>query len=236
MSRDIPIDSDRARTYGCAMDQVRQTLDALIRERGADLAQLSKLMGRNPAYMQQFMRRGVPRRLGEDDRATLAQFFGVAESTLGGRERVPLPQGRAPARRGRLRAVNYYPDVAASAGPGAVIGDDGMVIAAEFPDAFLRSLAGDRAQLSMIHVTGDSMVPTLFDGDQIMVDNAARQLRDGIYVLRIDGAINVKRLARNPTTDDVTVKSDNIVYPSFTCRAGDIDVLGRVVWVGRKLV
>ena len=48
----------------------------------------------------------------------------------------------------------------------------------------------------MIRVAGDSMAPTLGDGDDILVDrgDGAERLRDGIYVLRLDGALVVKRL------------------------------------------
>ena len=67
-------------------DAVRDRLDALIRERGVSYAALSALLGRNPAYVQQFIKRGSPRKLDEADRRLLAEFFGVAEADLGGPE------------------------------------------------------------------------------------------------------------------------------------------------------
>ena len=45
---------------------------------------MSRLLGRNPTYGQQFVKRGVPRRLSEDDRRKLAAHFGIAERLLGG--------------------------------------------------------------------------------------------------------------------------------------------------------
>ena len=45
----------------------RAVLERLIRERREDYAGLSRLLGRNAAYMQQFIRRGTPKRLAEDD-------------------------------------------------------------------------------------------------------------------------------------------------------------------------
>jgi phage repressor protein C with HTH and peptisase S24 domain len=64
-------------------------------------------------------------------------------------------------------------------------------------------------------VEGDSMAPTLNAGDDILVDlgAASGRLRDGIYVLRIDDAVVVKRLALNPTGRRVTVQSDNPACP-----------------------
>ena len=62
----------------------RQALDVLIRQRGEDYSSLSRLLGRNAAYIQQFIKRGTPKKLSEDDRRTLARYFGVDERELGG--------------------------------------------------------------------------------------------------------------------------------------------------------
>ena len=72
------------------MENVRDTLDRLIRDRGEDYAALSRLIGRNPAYIQQFIHRGSPRRLAENDRKLLARYLGVDESLLGGPAAAPV--------------------------------------------------------------------------------------------------------------------------------------------------
>jgi phage repressor protein C with HTH and peptisase S24 domain len=55
-------------------------------------------------------------------------------------------------------------------------------------------------------------------------------------VLRRDGALLVKRLAVNPAAGRLAVLSDNPDYPSWPdCSPADIDLVGRVVWVGRRL-
>lgn len=41
----------------------RALLERLIGERGEDYAGLSRLIGRNPAYVQQYIKRGTPKRL-----------------------------------------------------------------------------------------------------------------------------------------------------------------------------
>jgi phage repressor protein C with HTH and peptisase S24 domain len=52
----------------------------------------------------------------------------------------------------------------------------------------------------------------------------------------MEGALVVKRLALNPSTRGVSIKSDNPDYPSWTdCDLRMVDVVGRVLWVGRKL-
>ena len=90
----------------------------------------------------------------------------------------------------------------------------------------------------MIRVAGDSMLPTLADGDNILVDTDDRErLRDGIYVLRTDDALLVKRLSVNPATKRLAIRSDNDAYPSWDdCDPATVAVIGRVVWVGRRLM
>jgi hypothetical protein len=66
------------------MIDARSTLDRLIRQNRDDYSALSRMIGRNPAYIQQFIKRGSPKRLEEGDRRTLARYFGVSERLLGG--------------------------------------------------------------------------------------------------------------------------------------------------------
>jgi hypothetical protein len=68
------------------MTDVRRRLSDLSAEHHISLAYLSRLIGRNAAYLQQFVNRGTPRRLDEDDRLVLAKFFNVDERELGARE------------------------------------------------------------------------------------------------------------------------------------------------------
>src|SRR3546814_2812603 len=62
----------------------RAALDRLLADKGIDYARLSQVIGRNPAYIQQYIKRGSPRRLAEQDRARIAASLGVSEAMLGG--------------------------------------------------------------------------------------------------------------------------------------------------------
>jgi phage repressor protein C with HTH and peptisase S24 domain len=108
-----------------------------------------------------------------------------------------------------------------------------------FDGRWLKALTGTAAvKLSIIRVEGDSMAPTLNAGDDILVDPAdcAERLRDGIYVLRVDDALVVKRIALHPVGRRVTVQSDNPAYPDWPdCDMAEIVCIGRVVWAGRKI-
>jgi phage repressor protein C with HTH and peptisase S24 domain len=82
------------------------------------------------------------------------------------------------------------------------------------------------------------MSPTLLDSDEIMINAAdgASRLRDGVYALRRDDALVVRRVAVNPASRRVSVKSDNGAYPLWPdCRLGDLTVIGRVVCVCRRV-
>lgn len=56
----------------------RQALDDLIREREETYAAVSRLLGRNSAYIQQYIKRGTPVRLDQSDIAQLALHFDVS--------------------------------------------------------------------------------------------------------------------------------------------------------------
>ena len=62
----------------------RARLEALIVEHGVGYAALSRMLRRNDAYLQQYVRRGTPRILAERDRALLAAYFRIDQSELGG--------------------------------------------------------------------------------------------------------------------------------------------------------
>jgi hypothetical protein len=220
---------------------IRLRLDALITAAGEDYASLSRLLGRNPTYVQQFVKRGVPRRLSEDDRRLLALHFGIAERLLGGPEE---HAGRAVMAHASTTAAAHdyvlipYLNIGASAGAGAVTETEVPVAVLAFQSQWVRSIASGRPEaLSVIRVEGDSMLPTLADGDNILVDTDDRErLRDGIYVLRTDDALLVKRLGVNPATKRLMIRSDNEAYPSWdNCDPAEVSVIGRVVWVGRRL-
>jgi hypothetical protein len=210
--------------------EARQVLEQLCRERGQDYASLSRLIGRNSAYIQQFIRRGTPRRLPETERRLLARHFGIAEQLLGADAQPGATAGLLP--------VTLL-DLAVSAGPGAVGGSELPVAQIGFDPAWLNRLtAAGPDELNLIHVQGDSMSPTLLPGDDILVDRSdgEARVRDGIYVLRIEDSLLVKRLTLHPVTRRVTVQSDNPSYVDWPDLAlTDINLIGRVIWTGRRV-
>lgn len=204
-------------------DEQRAALAALMVERGASLSELSRVLARNPAYLQQYLRRGTPRTLAEHDRGRLARYLGVPETRLGAR-----------AAEGLVEIARL--DLGASAGPGRLAEEETRRPPAALSPALLRELGVRAEATSMIRVDGDSMEPTLSDGDEILVDRDRRDVRGrgGIFVIRLDGVLMVKRL--RPVVGGVEVVSDNPAYPARPYGRDAVDVIGRVVWFSRALV
>lgn len=83
---------------GPSPEKVRATVERLVAARGLDLSTASRMIGRNAAYLQQFIKRGSPRRLPEEERLRLAMALDVDERELGAREPwVPINIANRPA-------------------------------------------------------------------------------------------------------------------------------------------
>lgn len=204
----------------------RAVIERLVGERGESLAALSRLIRRNDAYLQQFVKRGTPRLLAERDRKLLAAYLGLDEAALGG----PAAPLSAPVIGVRLL------DVAASAGPGRLVEEERATATLPFDRAMLERLGIRSTRLAMIEADGESMAPVIAHGDQIMVDEADVRIgvRGGVYVIRLDGVLMVKRVSR--VGDKMTIVSDNPDVPAIGTRdVAEVEVLGRVVWLSRSL-
>jgi len=214
----------------------REKLLALSMERSVSLSALSALIGRNSSYLQQFVRKGSPRKLEENDRQTLARFFGIHQFELGGPEDISSISV-AKLASGTIRAdwvdIPRLP-LGASAGPGALSAEETPIGAFRFASRWLRGQGLDPAQLSAIAVAGDSMEPTLRDGDEILVDCTPRPWRDGIHVVRLEDALLVKRLDTG-RPGIIALVSDNPAYRVIELPPGDVQVIGRVVWKSGRL-
>ena len=130
-------------------------------------------------------------------------------------------------------------DVTASAGHGALLADyevqSGRLA---FPPDYLREITSTPTpHLRIIRTKGDSMVPTIAEDDIVMVDTSKRDLSfDGVFVIRDDGAsLLVKRIGRATRRGYVMVISDNPRYAPAERPLADIEVLGKVIWMGVRV-
>ena len=208
----------------------RKRLLELSQERGASLKSLSEMLGRNPSYLQQFITKNSPKKLEEQDRRTLARFFGVSEDKLG------APKDNSYIDSNDRSEWIDVPrlDIGASAGPGAIPGEESAFDSLRFSKRWLTEQGLEGAQLSLIIVEGDSMEPLLNDGDQILVDQTPHPFRDGVHVLRLDDTLMVKRVA-SAGGGRFSLLSQNLAYPPVSVEAEDVEIVGRVVWKGGRI-
>jgi len=200
----------------------RERLIELAREHGSSMAALSRMLGRNASYLQQYVTKGSPRKLEEDDRRKLAQFFGVSETELGASEEKSSDGAGEWVDLARL-------SVEASAGPGTVGAAEAAFDTFRFSRRWLREQGLEPTMLSAIRVSGDSMEPLLRDGDEILVDRSPQPFREGIHVLRMGEVLHVKRVQAGPP-GRVRLISANPAYEPVKVSLDEIDVIGRVVW------
>jgi phage repressor protein C with HTH and peptisase S24 domain len=233
------------------LDPVRLKVLALVRDRGTNLKNASIAIGRNDAYLHQFVMRGTPRVLAEEDRRKLAAHLGCDDSELR-HDTVPprKPRRKSPAtdRPGRLQA-NGVPegfgrvseiDVRASAGPGAI--HEGLEEVKQvwfFPEGMIRhEFRARTSDLRIITIDGDSMEPLLASGDRVLIDISQRvPVPPGIFVIWDGMGLVAKRIEHEPNSDPpmVVIRSVNPEYKTYERSAEEVHVVGRVVWTSRRL-
>ncbi|MXO63696.1 S24 family peptidase [Qipengyuania oceanensis] len=200
----------------------RQALDDLIREREETYAAVSRLLGRNTAYIQQYIKRGTPARLDQSDIAQLALHFDVPAKLLGGKESPSTPR----------RSVITVP----------VIEAKGLEIARErsriVDEAWLKRLCNRPAGLAILPIAGEAMQPTLQNGDEVIIQRLRSHdaLQDGLYAVRGSSETFVRRIALDPTKNRISVLTDHPAYPSWNgVQRKAINVVGRVIWIGSQV-
>ncbi len=95
---------------------------------------------------------------------------------------------------------------------------------------------GAAASLVAMEVSGDSMEPGIRAGDTVIIDQAQTAVvAGGIFAVGIDDAILVKRLEKRPGR--LVLISDNRAYETvlIDADAANVRILGRVVWLQRRL-
>lgn len=181
--------------------------------------------------------------LAEALQCSVAYLYGMAREP-GEPPGVDLPDAPAPrstvreisAGAGELVEIPEY-DVRVSAGGGALIADEAVRRTWGLPRAFLDSIGVDARSVAFCEIVGDSMMPTLWPGDLILLDLRARNPAiPAIYALWDSDATVVKRVERVPGADPPRLRliSDNSAFTPYEVTAADVNVIGRVAWFGRR--
>lgn len=126
--------------------------------------------------------------------------------------------------------IKYFPTVSVSAGGGAYDEEDDYE-KLDLPDFFVNIIGGKEnvKNIEAINVTGDSMEPTLNNGNIIFIDKTKQNVsKDGIYAFINENGLFVKRIQRR-VDGGLDVISDNKEYPMQIVSKNGINVLGKVV-------
>lgn len=237
-SSTFKLESDSAYLIGLA-DRIRQvrgktSQEDFARAYGVHVNTLRRYESGKRSPEPGFLRE-IAKRNQDIDPAWL--LMGVGAPGLRGTEPAPYSVGKP---QPGYALIPLY-EVAASAGGGRVVNGEEVVDVLAFKEDWIRrELRTSPDDLRLIYVEGDSMEPDLRAGDIILIDHTdTTARREGIYVIRMDGALLVKQLQRLPGAT-VKVISRNASYEPFTVTVSEIEdpngfaVVGRVVWACRR--
>ena len=126
--------------------------------------------------------------------------------------------------------IDYYTHVFASCGDGSIVFSsekNKLPISTSMINGYSKNKL-----YSMINATGNSMAPTIDNGDKLIVEHwSGNQIQDNkIYVFCYNGEFFVKRLSKN--LDEIIIKSDNPEYRVRTIGGKsimDLILIGKIV-------
>lgn len=128
-------------------------------------------------------------------------------------------------------------EIGYSMGGGSVFSDYTQTAMVPFPREWLRPMIGGTfADLFVARGEGDSMMPTLLDGDLVIVDTAQKTIRqqDRLWCLSYGDLGMIKRVRLQPDGGALVI-SDNPAVENFTAYDGEMHTIGRVIWIGRRV-
>jgi phage repressor protein C with HTH and peptisase S24 domain len=128
-------------------------------------------------------------------------------------------------------------EIGYSMGGGSVFADYQQTAMVPFPREWLRPMIKGRFDdLFVARGDGDSMMPTLLDGDLVIVDTAQKNItqQDRLWCLSYGDLGMIKRVRLLPD-GGVQVNSDNPAVTPITAYDGELHIVGRVIWIGRRV-
>jgi phage repressor protein C with HTH and peptisase S24 domain len=210
------------------MEDVRMSQAELARRVGISQTAVQKLTS-GAAYNSRYLHK-IARELGTTPAFLTGEIDDPSEGAL------PAPKAQDIAE--QLDAVLVpQVEIGLSMGGGALIDDWPVVQQVPMSRSWLRSLTPSSPEHLMIAPgVGDSMMPTILDGDLTIIDRAQNTPRqqDRIWALTYGGWGMIKRLRALPD-GTLQINSDNPSVSPIIAYEGEAQIIGRVVGVVRRI-
>lgn len=137
----------------------------------------------------------------------------------------------------QLSLIPFY-DVEASAGHGSLVDQEQQISQMAFRKDWLKQKGLQANKCALIKAKGDSMEPTIHDGDLLLVDVSIDSIKDdSIYIIQADHHLSVKRIQQD-FDGALVVISDNPRYEKRIInpeQAKEVKIAGRVRWYGHEI-
>lgn len=124
-----------------------------------------------------------------------------------------------------------------SAGGGAFVISEEVQGYYAFLKTWLNRVATSTKSLVLMRVIGDSMSPTIQEGDTVMIDSGQRLIKEGmLYAIRFDSTVMIKRLAFRPGGRILIISDNRQEYESYEADMRDLHIIGQIIFFCRTLV
>jgi phage repressor protein C with HTH and peptisase S24 domain len=161
------------------MDAARSAIVSRVAELGLSLSELSLKVGKNHAYFQQFVKRGVPTRLPEGVRGQVAEILGLDERLLKGQPSSTRLFAMNAELRSAPRSAGWIPLYGQALG-----GKDGEFILTgnQISEVLAPPNLWHVPDAYAVYAVGDSMEPRYFAGEIVFV-NPRLPISRGAFVV-----------------------------------------------------
>lgn len=222
------------------MDPILDIIDKALKEKGLSDAAASKLAVGHPSLIKNLRmprqgekRYNLPALMKLAEVLDLEFYFGPPRD-LPHTNQPPVPNpddfANIP-----LHAASL------AAGGGRANGEEVLIDALAFRRDWLKRIGVSPANAVLARVEGESMQPTIWAGDMVLIDLAKKDIpvrktnakkgRSPVYAILDDGHARVKRIER-PAEDQILLLSDNPDFGPEFAKIETLSIIGKVMWWG----
>lgn len=207
------------------MDPKRAYLDKIIKRKGESYRSVSVLLGRNEAYIQQYIYRTSPKNLNVEDALRIADYFDVPFASLFG------PQADEFAEITNIR-VPFCSDSS------SYVSVDHLENYVECNPILFGDIDLRDGSFFLLRIEGHDKSPVIDTGGIALVRlmSIAWPETSGMYAIKVDGELVVRQVTSQAGVGYVIVWGDGPSYSGLAEKKINIDrVVGQVVWAANTL-